>query len=581
MPDPLFRKIRNFELRPAYISLGLPSTAFRAGQATAHRQGFSAALNGPGDILWLFKGSDYYTFNLRTKKMQSGPDPIERNWAGGRLPEAFKSGVDAAAWAGEDFPKSYYLFKGSQYVRLNASRAQGLSAVALASRRFEQLLFVDEGPEEIGGTWACTASECFLSQSPTAALHGVRAHRATIHFFDGADYLRHNLLDGFLVDGPASIAERWTLPASFPASVDLAFYGAGEEEDHLFLVAGNQCARFDTRVGALMRIESVDKSFPDLALHLPRPQLFLVEDYVLETHVASVVKGQFVKSVITEPRSSTTTVLITEITTKASTALRQNLLQSEDQATTSNFYQQMDDKVDESAGSESYRYRMQALFHGEAAAKGLWGGEVDANLDVQGGSDLQRANFAKSAFQTVSSQVSASTHTVNFRAMTQEDAQEFTGTVFDSVVKVFNNLASDRTLETQIFAVVEPYVALLMLKNVRAAFTDGMTPPQTFSLTELPRRLPEILVDGSEAQIAQLLAYIKRELSSIESATGERLSVLDPNDSSGLRINSQLRFRYPVDMTAGQTIDTRGIAKSARESLEPTYGMTVEDRHLA
>ena len=152
MPESDFRKVRSLDLPPTYTSLGLKPGDFASGQAADGVKGFSAVLNGPGDILWLFKGSDYYTFNLRTRVMESGPLPLA-NWtmrSGQRLPLAFQAGIDAAVWAGEAFPKLYYFYKGTDYVRLNATGlpddGQGLG------EPFEHFLACDV-QDTIPGTW--------------------------------------------------------------------------------------------------------------------------------------------------------------------------------------------------------------------------------------------------------------------------------------------------------------------------------------------------------------------------------------------------------------------------------------------
>ena len=156
MADDLFLKIRSFEFHPVYMSLGLPSSMFRAGQGADSLRGSLTALNGPGDILWLFRGSDYYTYNLRTRKIERGPEAIEQHWtitATNKLPQSFKSGIDAAVWAGEEFSRSFYFFKANQFIRLNRPR-QLLNPHLPPTfpqhlPRPERLMSVDEGPSEM------------------------------------------------------------------------------------------------------------------------------------------------------------------------------------------------------------------------------------------------------------------------------------------------------------------------------------------------------------------------------------------------------------------------------------------------
>lgn len=591
MAEGEFRKVRNLDMPPTYTSLGLKPSNFAIGQNTNDTKGFSTVLNGPGDILWLFKGSDYFTFNLRTRQIESGPLPLA-SWTMRSvqpLPLPFQNGIDAAVWGGEAFPQHYYLFKGSEYVRLNASHVPNER-----QRRGEPIEYylACELHSPISGHWGLDGDDqSALLSSPSAAVHGIRQHSGKIHLFGpGAIFGLNNLQCGYLRynedpqseyadKGPCNITAAFALPP-LPSAIDHVFYGTGADEERLFFVLGAHCWIYDTPTDMFLRVESLEKLFPAIAVHMPRPQLFLVENYTLEVFRGPPRQDELIHSIITPARSKKKMVLITEIVTAAQTAVRQNLMQSVDQTTTTDFYQQLDNREDASEETDSYRYRMQALFHGEAAAKGVWGGEVDANLNVDGGTDEARKKFATAAFQTMSSQVRKSTHQVSYVALTEESAQSFQGRIFRQEVEEFNNLASDTTKETQIYSVIEPYVALLTLKSVQVAFTDGMREPEIFALATLPWRLRELLTAGSEEFAQHLVGYIRRELSSIPDVEGGIKSILRSEDPADLRIDTQLEATYRIDLAPDQTLVTKGVVVGAKEDLLPTYAMTSSDRHL-
>jgi hypothetical protein len=581
MADSTFRKIQSFDLDPVYISLGLAPQAFQAGHGANNSRQSLVALNGPGDTLWLFKGSDYFTFNLRTKTVERGPERIE-NWASRSsrgLPHAFRNGIDVAFWGGEAFPNFWYFFKDKEYVRLN-SRALNISAASAASP-FEHHLFVDHGPASIEDWLRLPEGSSAIfkeNRFPGAAVHGVRHLKGKILFFERVDSVnQHSLFTGLFEDQNSAWDFFGWDQFDWRPTVDLAFYGTGVEQDHLFLFSGTECGRYDTKTKTLLKVEPIEKSFESLSVFIPRPQLFLVEDYSMEVHVGPPIRGALAGAFLVFPHQTEKMVVITEVVAEAKTAARQNLLQSATGTTVTNFYNRMEGREDSSATTNSYRHRLQALFHGEAQAKGVWGGEVDASLNVQGGTDEQRESFAKSAFNALESQVQDSTQVTESRVATEEATKTLKTTEFVSRVIERSN-PSNKTLETRVFSLIEPYVALLTLKNVRAAFTDGLSPPKIFSLVELQQRLPELLV--AQSPISQLMRYVRTELANIQNSAGATCSILDDSDPSGLRINNQIRSEYSIDIAPGQTIATRGIIKSAHETTLHTDKMAPEDVHL-
>ena len=96
-----FRTISNFDLRPVFISLGLPESSFKAAAFPRRTALFDAALNADPsrpDTLWLFKGSNYFAFNLLTGSFEGDAKQIAGNWGGSSWPLMFSTGIDGAVW---------------------------------------------------------------------------------------------------------------------------------------------------------------------------------------------------------------------------------------------------------------------------------------------------------------------------------------------------------------------------------------------------------------------------------------------------------------------------------------------------
>jgi hypothetical protein len=147
--------------------------------------GFDAALwresNGK---IYFFNGDSYIRIDGGTSTMDPGyPLPIAGNWPG--LPEEFNEGIDAAFW--RESNNKIYLFKGSEYVRLNT-----------------ETLVVDAGyPKPIAGNWQGVPAS--FTSGIDAAL--MRRDNHKIYFFKGAQYVR--------IDGETSVMD-----TGYPAWID-------------------------------------------------------------------------------------------------------------------------------------------------------------------------------------------------------------------------------------------------------------------------------------------------------------------------------------------------------------------------
>ena len=593
-----FRNIGSIDLPPTFISLGFSSTTLRAatGKSDAMCQ---ACLNGPGDLLWLFCGSDFYTYDLRSGRMIEGPVPIADKWAPGQLPLEFASGIDAACWAGQRFPNIWYFFKGNQFIQMSS---EGRVLDINLPRRLTVMPFADGavGPafneflrtvRVPGQLWE--VSNFWNSSTPFVAIHGMRDWSASLWLMRDGLLHQHNFLDGQAIpeaDGTfgRSLTElAWPFststagasgatPAHRPLNPDVAFYGTGAEEEHLFLVFGDQFAQYKNF--QLIQIGDLETKFTGLArLFRRKPQIYLVEHYALENYLGDPVRGRLAETVFTPPRQKTTFIEVVEIVRKATSSLRQNLVQSQDTTTVKDFKKRMDKQSEVGSEKESSRYFMDAVFHGDAQANSLWGGEVNAELGVSGGSDDVRDRFSKSAFDSVSQQISDSTHSVNFKYTDQETANEMQSSVLSKREVTFDNSNSDTSKTTQIFEALEPYCSLLVLKNIEICYFDGINhvilPMERFTAKSM-----EWVIDAEKARDA--VAFVKNELRAITDVDGDGVDFLDPANPDSLRINRGLRSTFVIADADNQVVTARGLIKSAKETKQPTYGVIPVDTHL-
>jgi hypothetical protein len=394
---PTYRMINKFEFRPVYTSLGIDRSAFKDGSRRRFKI-FDAALNaGPlgADILWLFKGTKYYRYNLAEQRFESEDTEIAGNWGGSTWPVLFSSGIDAAAWGGASFPNYWYMFKEHKFIRLNSTA--GGSWV------------VDVPPQDIRRSWWSAQGTWFANGCDTALAGRIAQDDAKIHLFGGGgQYIRHNLLDGHSDIGPKLIREQFDLPEPFASAIDLAFYDKG----HAVFFSGDMCADFDLRHNEVLDVQPIEQRFRAFAKFLSRPQIFLVETYSLETYVGPPVRGRLVDTRSVERGTTLKLKLVTERVSSSQTTLQESILESQHDDVMRDFNDRLDKQTEGFEGSDSYRYQMDADFHGEASANSLWGGEVNAQLAVRGGTDSNRKSFAEAAFKSVTSQVRTASESI-------------------------------------------------------------------------------------------------------------------------------------------------------------------------
>ncbi len=545
-----YRLLNRLDLAPSFTSLGLRPELFRDG-GDRDATSFDAALSGPGDTLWLFRGEDFLGYDLRQNRISHPPRAIADVWAGGALPGSFGVGIDSAAWAGPGYPAIAYLYRGDEFIRLDCSADPGDPGTWPVTLE----------PWNIRSEWLREPStRTGLDFGPAAKLYGLREDANRVHFFsrDGR-YARHNLNNGEYDIATTPTISVFPLPPHFEGRVDLAFYGAGAEAEHIFFFCRFDYAQYDIRRHEIVRTGAIEQRFPELAPFVTRPQLFLVEDYSMDTYVGPLALGRLINTLTIPPGGQISKVVVTRIVTPATTQLRFNLLESQSEAAVTDFYRRMSAAAEIDIGVSR-----PLVLPGTAGASGIWSGEVDA-LGSAGQLDDRRNRLASSAFRTIATQTRESTHEV-------EQVVEDTGdaVVADALTTESFKLENptEQTRQVEFMELLQAYATLLVLTNVRVAYSNGRDVPRIFALQELGSQLAAQLADSQNSDA--VIAFIKNELSRIQDSGGDMRAII--TDGMDLAVDARVKTAFIFDdVTPPQDLSMFGIIKSAKRWRQPTY----------
>ena len=185
----------------------------------------AALMNMSSNKVYFFKGSDYYRINPANgwQPDPGYPKPISGNWPG--LDASFTSNLDAAIWT--ETNDKVYLFKGSQYVRIDPSNGWQMDAGY---------------PKPISGNWTGFPTE--FANGVDAALWSKTNGR--IYFFKGTQYIKVNPSAGWAVEAgyPKAIADNWPgipsnwvdsdVPYQPDAGIDAALWSDTNDKIYFF-----------------------------------------------------------------------------------------------------------------------------------------------------------------------------------------------------------------------------------------------------------------------------------------------------------------------------------------------------------
>jgi hypothetical protein len=291
---------------------------------------------------------------------------------------------------------------------------------------------------------------------------------------------------------------------------------------------------------------------------MPRPQLFLVEQYNLRIFHGEMGAGETIKTISIGPNSKTETYIITkqeEITRISSTS---NVLESESDQAADAFSQALADDQTKSGSKEDYGYNVDASFHGDASMTSLGGGEANANLSVRGGTQDTRKAFAASVSKQIGHQANQ-THETHRQQVRTEDTDHQINNQTESGFKQVIENGTPQPINVALYQLTQEYIAVLSLIDAQIAFRNG-NPRQSMTV---PVRDAAVLLQKylttSEAQTAVQSAVIDA-LDNVFDYAGQSRSLLVPvqNQSAvpARQVDAKITSTYEVRDSNGSLLRT-------------------------
>jgi hypothetical protein len=565
------------KLKPVRIALDVPPSAFPerlggfaspAASPYAKRKGaFGCAVRGfgnTGDRIWFFRGKKYIRYFEKPERRDVASDwlPIAGNW---NLPPNFATRVDAVLTGSvPPYEGHVWLFSGDQYLRYDPNTD-----------------VVIIGAQPIAGNWSLPPE---FTSGFDAVIHGVGDYLGIVWFFKGGQYVRYNLTTDETEFGPVDIAAKWNgWPADFADGVDFAFYGTGLRENHIHFFRGDRYLRYDLDADKVVEgpVKAIE-GWPALGRFMPVPQLFIDERYKLFTFHGEMGNGGQVGTRSIAGRSRIEVWVITRREESIDTSTSTNVLESNSQQTVDNFSNSVRRDSSEQKSRDDYDYGTDASFHGEAEATGLTGGEVDAQLHVQGQTHDVRSSFASGVGEQVdkAQQDSQQRHTQQVRIEeTDHSVNQSTEMGFRQIV---DNLASDRPLNFVMFQLTQEYILALSLVDAQLVFRNGDDRATvSVPIRDMGRLLDTVVSDP--AVRAEVSRAVVAALSAVTDATtGVNRSLLTP---AGTAVDPAVRTVFTVKNTEGKVVRTvnvdgivinveRPVVLTANTAVAPVGGIS-------
>jgi len=538
----------SIELAPCLVSLNLTSNLFKSeyGGNSSRIRLFDAALYAGGmgfpDCVWLFRGEDCYRYNLRKGEFEVGPIRMSEVFGSNDFPLHLVSGIDSAVWAGPSYPDLIFFLKGNLYSRYKIS-----------SRQFEI------ASDLMTNGWF-SAQDTWLSETQgVVSLHAIETrYPAMLHFFKGDGYIRHNLNDGRAVAGPMPLVNEWQLPEPFAQGFDLAFYGVGSESQKIYIFKADQFLVYDLRTSSVSSPpRSVLSKFPAFAPFIRRPQLFLVESYRLTTYYGDLSPENFVSGPQIGPGSKETYTVRIKRTTITDITQTKTILESQDQRLVKNLNESIKTNSASGTETEKYDWKVDSSFQAEVGWD-IGGGDLDAQLNAQGGTNNVRTQFSQAAEQGVQQQVNNTYENHKQNISSVNSGYQAT----DEFESVWTREVSNPTGEVISLAyaqLAQEYITLVILEDIKLAFSNGEE-VEMIPLSKMDTLLAKYISDTTQQERAK--TWIVNELSEVLDYQGTPRKVIKEISSQRYQFDPELTSKLQLkklDGTLRQEIEVDGV----------------------
>ncbi len=201
--------------------------------------------NNVNNKIYLFKGSEYVRLDPANNwAMEAGyPKAIAGNWPG--LPVDFQSNLDSAIWTATN--NKIYFFKGENYVRIDPSGGWNVEAgypKLIANQRIGNRPNLKQAFATLAIDSNWPGMPAHFGTGVDAAMWALTNNK--IYFFKGSEYTRVNPAAGFETEPgyPKPIAGNWPgLPANFQSNINASLFA--KTNNKIYLFKGAEYVRLD------------------------------------------------------------------------------------------------------------------------------------------------------------------------------------------------------------------------------------------------------------------------------------------------------------------------------------------------
>lgn len=292
-----------------------------------------------------------------------------------------------------------------------------------------------------------------------------------------------------------------------------------------------------------------------------RPQLFLVEHYQLTSFKGDLARDDLIGSFSLSPNSELTYTLIRRTISRQASEFAETVMESRDQSAQKSLNEHLKQSADSRFGKNNSNYHLDLNFHGEGQV-GFGSASADAQLNVSGGSQEVREDFASSVESAIDSQI---TTTAKFRTQKAVSGTIASDHLEENEVRTEKKTRNPTSepINVGIFQLKEEVISILSLVDMSLAFrnTNGEQ-DQTVPLRDIDRILDSVI-----AKVEDRVA-IKRQVRDVAESVFDYLdevrSIVLPQsaDAEQLAVNRRLESTYELktpDGTARRSVKVPGI----------------------
>jgi len=206
-----------------------------------------------------------------------------------------------------------------------------------------------------------------------------------------------------------------------------------------------------------------------------KPQIFIVENYILTTFVSNPVRSStMIGPVVSVPPGSSKKLKLTINRNKSSvTSSSKTVLEANDFETSNSFNSNLKQALNTNNSTEEYKYKMEASFHGSASVDILGGGgNAEATVKAQGETSNVRSDVASAVASEIASQ--AKSAQTSRRDMTKVESGSGSSNLNEQTTEDFEQRNDfPYPVNYTFFGMVVEYVSALSLVNISVGFLNG------------------------------------------------------------------------------------------------------------